>query len=150
MNVIARLEYELTYYDSAVHRFNHYTTRTPPKRYEYQCKILFLTSISWYWQQKLINHNTIINYGIEKEGKNTQQTFEAIRKETWYLFCFIFCFLLWGCSWSGLYGFCHVPWNNWFKFEPTSMHVTFFSHLRLSWSMVLLAISAILSSYNDS
>ena len=25
-----RLEYELAYYDSAVHRFNHYTTRTPP------------------------------------------------------------------------------------------------------------------------
>ena len=30
MNVIARLEYELVYYDSAVHRFNHYTTMTPP------------------------------------------------------------------------------------------------------------------------
>ena len=30
MNVIARLEYELAYYDSAVRRFNHYTTRTPP------------------------------------------------------------------------------------------------------------------------
>ena len=30
MNVIARLEYKLAYYDSAVHRFNHYTTRTPP------------------------------------------------------------------------------------------------------------------------
>ena len=30
MNVIARLEYELAYYDPAVHRFNHYTTRTPP------------------------------------------------------------------------------------------------------------------------
>ena len=29
MNVIARLEYELEYYNSAVHRFNHYTTRTP-------------------------------------------------------------------------------------------------------------------------
>ena len=29
MNVIARLEYELAYYDSAVYRFNHYTTRTP-------------------------------------------------------------------------------------------------------------------------
>ena len=28
MNVIARLEYELAYYDSVVHRFNHYTTRT--------------------------------------------------------------------------------------------------------------------------
>ena len=31
VNVIARLEYELAYYDSAVHRFNHYTTRTPPE-----------------------------------------------------------------------------------------------------------------------
>ena len=28
--VIAHLEFELAYYDSAVHRFNHYTTRTPP------------------------------------------------------------------------------------------------------------------------
>ena len=35
MNVITRLEYELAYYDSAVHRFNHYTTRTPPPAYEY-------------------------------------------------------------------------------------------------------------------
>ena len=26
---MARLEYELASYDSAVHRFNHYTTRTP-------------------------------------------------------------------------------------------------------------------------
>ena len=30
VNAITRLEYELAYYDSAVHRFNHYTTRTPP------------------------------------------------------------------------------------------------------------------------
>ena len=29
VNVIARLEFELAYYDSEVHRFNHYTTRTP-------------------------------------------------------------------------------------------------------------------------
>ena len=28
-NVIAQLEYELAYYDSAVHRFNHYAMRTP-------------------------------------------------------------------------------------------------------------------------
>ena len=27
VNVIARLEFELAYYDSAVHRFNHYTRR---------------------------------------------------------------------------------------------------------------------------
>ena len=30
MNVIALLEFELAYYNSAVHHFNHYTTRTPP------------------------------------------------------------------------------------------------------------------------
>ena len=30
VNIITRLEYELAYYNSAVHRFNHYTTRTPP------------------------------------------------------------------------------------------------------------------------
>ena len=31
VNVIARLEYEHAFYDSAVHHFNHYTTRTTPK-----------------------------------------------------------------------------------------------------------------------
>ena len=30
VNEISRLEYELAYYDSAVHRFNHYTKTTPP------------------------------------------------------------------------------------------------------------------------
>ena len=30
VNVTARLEYERAYYDSAVHRFNHYTTTTTP------------------------------------------------------------------------------------------------------------------------
>ena len=33
--VIAQLEYELAYYDSAVHRFNHYTTRTFPEQWWY-------------------------------------------------------------------------------------------------------------------
>ena len=31
VNVIARLEFELAFYDSAVQRFNHYTTRTHPR-----------------------------------------------------------------------------------------------------------------------
>ena len=30
VNVIVRLEFELAYNDSTIHRFNHYTTRTPP------------------------------------------------------------------------------------------------------------------------
>ena len=31
VNVIARLEFELVYFDFAVHRFNHSTTTTPPE-----------------------------------------------------------------------------------------------------------------------
>ena len=31
MDVIPQLEFELAYYDSAVYRFNHYTTKTPLK-----------------------------------------------------------------------------------------------------------------------
>ena len=34
VNVIARLEYELAFYDSAVRRFNHYTTMTTPETSE--------------------------------------------------------------------------------------------------------------------
>ena len=45
MNVIARLEYELAYYDSAVHRFNHYTTRTPAKAFGYGIHDLY--SVEW-------------------------------------------------------------------------------------------------------
>ena len=32
VNVIARLVFELAYYDSVVHRVDYYTTRTPPKK----------------------------------------------------------------------------------------------------------------------
>ena len=32
VNVIARLEFELVYYDFTLHFFNHYTTKTPPER----------------------------------------------------------------------------------------------------------------------
>ena len=42
VNVIARLEDELAHYDSAVHRFNHYTTRTPPNTFRVDKKELRL------------------------------------------------------------------------------------------------------------
>ena len=48
VNVIVRLEYELAYYHSAVHRFNHYTMWTPPqlKRYLLNIyKVLFFKNI---------------------------------------------------------------------------------------------------------
>ena len=54
MNVIARLEYELAYYDSAVHRFNHYTTRrTPPN---------ILSDNSY----ELLQYNTTQRSGFER------------------------------------------------------------------------------------
>ena len=34
VNVIARLEFEFTYFDSTVQRFNHYTTRTSPQAFQ--------------------------------------------------------------------------------------------------------------------
>ena len=33
VNVITRLKFELAYYDSAVQRFNHLTTRTPSMQF---------------------------------------------------------------------------------------------------------------------
>ena len=55
VNVIARLEYELAYYDFAVHHFNYYTTRTPPLGFE-------LVSISYD-----DNHETIGTSWMNKD-----------------------------------------------------------------------------------
>ena len=38
VNVIAQLEFELAYYDSAVQRFNHYTLSS----FKYMTRVLFL------------------------------------------------------------------------------------------------------------
>ena len=42
VNVIAQLEFKLTYYDSAVQHFNYYTTRTPPELFDIwiECKLM--------------------------------------------------------------------------------------------------------------
>ena len=53
MNVIARLEYELAYYDSAVHRFNHYTTRTPPHFMVNDCRFLCIYCPMFLLSQQL-------------------------------------------------------------------------------------------------
>ena len=57
MNVIARLEYELAYYDSAVHRFNHYTTRTLGKG----MNLTILDSV----MGKIVGQSVFYNLGIE-------------------------------------------------------------------------------------
>ena len=59
MNVITRLEYELAYYDSAVHRFNQYTTRTPREsKVDYFANSLFFIII-------------IIRYGLLVEVRSS-------------------------------------------------------------------------------
>ena len=53
MNVIARLEYELAYYDSAVHRLNHYTTRTPHVHTNIYLSILLYGCTTWTLTKRL-------------------------------------------------------------------------------------------------
>ena len=69
MNVIARLEYELAYYDSAVHHFNHYTTRTPylvevvrefRKRFSLERPALFKSGQWHFYQDNAPVHNSIL------------------------------------------------------------------------------------------
>ena len=67
MNVIARLEYELAYYDSAAHRFNHYTTRTlPPCIVQgtfgwFRKIVLWLRDVEGFWVLL-----SILVHGVEK------------------------------------------------------------------------------------
>ena len=87
MNVIARLEYELAYYDSAVHRFNHYTTRTPRR-------VLRIDSVNIKR-----NHNVIPN-AQEKDSNEDRyrcMTFTFIHRLAqtkldiiYFLFCHVF------------------------------------------------------------
>ena len=51
-NVIAWLEFELAYYDSAVHRFNYYTTRIPAKNILLVRFSIRLHTVSVYYPYK--------------------------------------------------------------------------------------------------
>ena len=60
VNVIARVEYELAYYDSAVHRFNHYTTRTPRIVYKY----LYITIYIKREEGEKYMYNYVCSYAL--------------------------------------------------------------------------------------
>ena len=62
MNVIARLEYELAYYDFAVHRFNHYTTRTPLDRDGKQVETLNDIIKNDGWSARFYSILTFVSY----------------------------------------------------------------------------------------
>ena len=71
MNVIARLEYELANYDSAVNRFNHYTTRTPPALTTKYIPTFMVTILNlmasclvFCWESK-IEHLLVTSQGVQ-------------------------------------------------------------------------------------
>ena len=69
VNVIARLEYELAYYDSTAHRFNHYTTRTPRFRI---CRLHHLQ------RSKTLHYLDIIHISqTESWSSNKEQIFRT-------------------------------------------------------------------------
>ena len=72
VNVIARLEYELAYNDSAVHRFNHYTTRTPPFQ-AVVVSILLYGCTTW----------TLTKRMEKKLDSNYTKTLRAILNKSW-------------------------------------------------------------------
>ena len=88
MNVIARLEYELAYYDSAIHRFNHYTTRTPPNNKESTWIWMFRRSLS-----QVVNFQSGVKSDVRKNGERKKM----FLKSTYSFFLF---FLLWSGSGS--------------------------------------------------
>ena len=90
VNVIARLAYELVYYDSAVHHFNHYTTRTPPPH----CNIY---SVQKYDQDNHM-HKTFIMFILVQESENTRNTYDSLfwfRYETFITFLSLRFFDMW-------------------------------------------------------
>ena len=49
VNVIVRLEFELTYDDSTVQHFNHYTTGTPPVKVLISFKLCILNKLKLHY-----------------------------------------------------------------------------------------------------
>ena len=113
MNVIARLEYELAYYNSAVHHFNHYTTWTPPCGLRLYSTWLVMTVELWFnfvkhevkkknvlkpiqivlhlenqWNSHKIHVLLTIALTKEQGKRKRQKKNQFSRKETINVFCF--------------------------------------------------------------
>ena len=87
VNVIARLEHELAYYDSVVHRFNHYITRTPPMgQIDLYLRETFITSV-WvkilrYYTKNAETSKTLRHYDIPQPSQS------KYLESNWCLFAF--------------------------------------------------------------
>ena len=80
VNIIARPKIEVAYYDSAVHRLNHYTTRTPlnlfrsntkclmyQKKNQYSVRLVSV-NVSYGWRSFLVCF-VKITFGIQEASK---------------------------------------------------------------------------------
>ena len=78
MNVIARLEFELAYYNSAVKHFNHYTTQTSAG-FLYFCSIAWCNDTHTYTRENIVN--TIMTSEHTSLEKYTSHTlFDMVEK----------------------------------------------------------------------
>ena len=84
MNVIARLEYELAYYDSAVHRFNHYTTRTPQRNLWWFSKhsVQVARKLIWGAPTGPSPHQIVTNYRQQQTCLFTSPTLSVSKTAT--------------------------------------------------------------------
>ena len=83
VNVIAWLEFELAYYDSVVHRFNHFTTRTP----------------LWIFFYLILRHRWL----------NARISYVEVNRCFLFLFMFFFFFFFCVCVWF-YFCSCFVFW----------------------------------------
>ena len=98
MNVIAWLEYELEYYNSAVHRFNHYTMRTPTSN-----------SSIWLIDGTLLSAATP---GQNGSGSNGNEGVFYI-PQNWSFTIRWFSIISWTCVGGGVLPFC-----SWYILQP--------------------------------
>ena len=131
MNVIARLEFELAYYDSAVHRFNHYTMRTPSQVFQSNSKnlhtVIFLSNaynfqtVIWTIDGTLSGTNTWITIQMATYTKDKKQHF-LVASGKWKLFFF---YTLMGKEQGGLSRSILVVWGGGYfvsLFYPEKCH----------------------------
>ena len=97
VNVIARLEYELAYYDSAVQRFNHYTTRTPLSSWRILFYVIRFNDISIL--DGYLMPNSVCSYRQSRCNEYRRRTRRSGSKSWTKLFAFHIALIPFGKEW---------------------------------------------------
>ena len=148
MNVIAQLEYELVYYDTAVHRFNHYTTRIPtslPTVVSHQVFVIKTNDHDIWFQYSVFNNkNYFFTYNHDltysHQIKQFTQFYGVYLVILFYgiptLIGSFFCPVVWGCRIYRLYlcrgrrcpwcnGYLHWKWTRRHEFKSWTRLIAF-------------------------